>query len=101
MVTANKIVITNLQKTDTANYGCNATNTIGYVYKDVYVNVLALAPEIRTPPAKQSRTVEGQPVTINCKTFGAPKPTIKWFKDGREINGNRFEMTPTGDLVIG
>lgn len=36
----NKIVIENLNKKDTGNYGCNATNSLGYVYKDVYINVL-------------------------------------------------------------
>ncbi len=100
-VTPNRIIITDLRKTDTGNYGCNATNAIGYVYKDVYVNVLALPPEIQSPPAKQSRTVEGQSVTINCKTFGAPKPSIRWFRDGMQIlEGERFQMTKDGSLVI-
>jgi neuronal cell adhesion protein len=36
----NKIIIENIRKSDTGNYGCNATNSFGYVYKDVYVNVL-------------------------------------------------------------
>jgi hypothetical protein len=40
VVTPERITIRNLKKTDTGNYGCNATNAIGYVYKDVYVNVL-------------------------------------------------------------
>lgn len=40
IVKTNSIVIEKLQKSDTGNYGCNATNSIGYVYKDVYVNVL-------------------------------------------------------------
>ncbi len=40
IVTPERITIRNLKKTDTGNYGCNATNAIGYVYKDVYVNVL-------------------------------------------------------------
>lgn len=39
-VMQNKIVIERLVKNDTGNYGCNATNSLGYVYKDVYVNVL-------------------------------------------------------------
>lgn len=38
----NKIIIEGLQKNDTGNYGCNATNQLGYVYKDVYVNVLGM-----------------------------------------------------------
>ena len=43
----NRITIGNLQKKDTGNYGCNATNKIGYVYKDAYVNVLSLPPDIQ------------------------------------------------------
>jgi neuronal cell adhesion molecule len=39
-VQANRIIIERIVKGDTGNYGCNATNSIGYVYKDVYVNVL-------------------------------------------------------------
>lgn len=39
-VKSNSIIIERLQKSDSGNYGCNATNSIGYVYKDVYVNVL-------------------------------------------------------------
>lgn len=41
-VTPNSITITPLTKNDTGNYGCNATNSIGYVYKDVYINVLGM-----------------------------------------------------------
>ena len=73
---------------------------LGYVYKDVYVNVLSLPPEILNPPAKQSRVVQGEPVTITCKTFGAPKPLIKWFHDGRELYGDRYDLMADGNLVI-
>lgn len=38
-VTFNSITITSLTLNDTGNYGCNATNNLGYVYKDVYINV--------------------------------------------------------------
>lgn len=38
-VNPNSIIITNLEKKDTGNYGCNATSSIGYVYRDVYINV--------------------------------------------------------------
>lgn len=44
-VSTNSIVIEKLQKSDTGNYGCNATNSLGYVYKDVYVNVLGKSKE--------------------------------------------------------
>ena len=40
IVETNRILIKDLRKSDTGNYGCNATNVHGYSYKDVYVNVL-------------------------------------------------------------
>ncbi len=100
IITPEKITIMNLRKTDTGNYGCNATNDIGYVYKDVYVNVLALPPEIIKAPAKQARTVDGKQVTLSCRTFGAPKPIVKWFHDNDELTGGRYQITPEGDLLI-
>lgn len=42
IVSSNSIVIKSLIKKDTGNYGCNATNSLGYVYKDVYINVLGI-----------------------------------------------------------
>ncbi|KAG0724446.1 Neuroglian [Chionoecetes opilio] len=40
LVEPERIIIYNLTKGDTGNYGCNATNEHGFVYKDVYINVL-------------------------------------------------------------
>ncbi|CAH1996819.1 unnamed protein product [Acanthoscelides obtectus] len=95
----NKIVIERLVKNDTGNYGCNATNSLGYVYKDVYVNVLALAPEITEAP-KDTAAVDNQDVNMTCKVLGAPKPNIKWIHNGKELTGGRYEIKPSGDLRI-
>jgi len=101
-VNANTIMIRNLTKQDTGNYGCNATaeRVGGYVYKDVFVNVLALPPEITTPPEKELRTVTGSEVTLTCDTFGAPKPIVKWYHGNDELTGNRFNITSDGSLII-
>ncbi|XP_058814203.1 neuroglian isoform X1 [Topomyia yanbarensis] len=99
IVTTNKIYFTKLEKGDTGNYGCNATNSLGYVYKDVYLNVLALAPEITEPP-KLEYTVDRRNVTMTCRVFGAPKPEVKWIRNGRELTGGRYQILETGDLFI-
>lgn len=99
IVTKNKIIIKNLLKSDTGNYGCNATNSIGYVYKDVYINVLALPPEIEESPGKIA-TVDQKEVTLPCRVFGAPKPKIKWIHNGKELTGGRYKPSPSGDLII-
>ena len=43
-VTPNEIILDNLEKEDTGNYACNASNTLGYVFKDVFINVLGEHP---------------------------------------------------------
>uniref|UniRef100_A0ABD2WQQ1 Neuroglian n=1 Tax=Trichogramma kaykai TaxID=54128 RepID=A0ABD2WQQ1_9HYME len=98
-VTPNSIIIERLHKNDTGNYGCNATNSIGYVYKDVYVNVLALPPEILQPPIDEA-TVDGKTIRLTCRVFGAPKPEVKWLRNGQELTGGRYKILESGDLEI-
>lgn len=98
-VSSNSIVISRLNAKDTGNYGCNATNSLGYVYKDVYLNVLALVPEITEPP-RQEATVDRRTVTLRCRVFGAPKPEVKWIRGGLELTGGRYQIQENGDLVI-
>lgn len=95
----NKIRIERLQANDTGNYGCNATNSLGYVYKDVYINVLSLPPEITEPPSVVN-TVDGRTVTLTCHVFGAPKPEVKWLRGGLELTGGRYTVQHDGDLEI-
>ncbi|XP_055389470.1 neuroglian isoform X2 [Condylostylus longicornis] len=99
IVQNNQITIKNLEKSDTGNYGCNATNSLGYVYKDVYLNVLALPPEITEPP-QSKLTVDGQNVTMRCRVFGAPKPIVKWIRNNLALTGGRYHIMDTGDLLI-
>lgn len=98
-VSSNKIIIERLTKKDTGNYGCNATNSLGYVYKDVYVNVLALAPEITQPPRDEA-TVNGNTVKLECRVFGAPRPEVTWVRNDRQLTGGRYLTQDNGDLVI-
>ena len=128
-VTFNSITITSLTKNDTGNYGCNATNSIGYVYKDVYINVLgmllitinylnilelkqfpiyqqlflylilALAPKI-TEPLNKVETIVGRTITIGCKNFGVPKPHVTWTRNNIKLTGGRYSILYNGDLQI-
>lgn len=98
-VLGNRIVIENIKKVDTGNYGCNATNSFGYVYKDVYVNVLALPAEITEKP-KDVVTTDGKSVTLTCRVFGAPRPLVRWLKNNQELTGGRYKVLDNGDLEI-
>jgi len=98
-VTPNSIVIEKVTKSDTGNYGCNATNSLGYVYKDVYINVLSLPPDITQPPTNLN-TVDGKTIRMTCKVSGAPIPVVKWIRSGQELTGGRYKVLSTGDLEI-
>ena len=95
----NSIIIERVSKKDTGNYGCNATNSLGYIYKDVYINVLALAPEI-TEATKELEAVDGKDINMTCKVYGAPKPEVKWIHNGKALTGGRYKILESGDLHI-
>lgn len=98
-VTNNYIKIVDLIKKDTGNYGCNATNSLGYVYKDVYLNVQALPAHIKSKPLAEA-TVNGRNLTMRCRVEGAPKPQVKWRHNNNWLTGGRYNVLPTGDLEI-
>ncbi|KAF5283238.1 hypothetical protein FQA39_LY17364 [Lamprigera yunnana] len=98
-ISPNSIIIEKVTKKDTGNYGCNATNSLGYIYKDVYVNVLALAPEITEAP-KDMEAVDGKDINMTCKVYGAPKPEVKWIHNGKALTGGRYKVLESGDLHI-
>ncbi|CAL4142400.1 unnamed protein product, partial [Meganyctiphanes norvegica] len=95
----NKITIYNLTKADTGNYGCNTSNTHGRAYKEGYINVLALPPSITTPLCDMGSVI-GQTVIMTCPVFGAPKPQVRWLKNGETLSGVQFKISHSGNLTI-
>uniref|UniRef100_A0A0B7A4I7 Neuroglian n=1 Tax=Arion vulgaris TaxID=1028688 RepID=A0A0B7A4I7_9EUPU len=95
-----KIYLSNVQQTDHMVIQCNASNVHGYVFADVYLNVLAEAPTILVPPEGRKVAAEGTSVNLTCRTTGKPDPTITWFKDAQQITGGRYMIAKSGDLQI-
>lgn len=49
------------------------------------------------------RVHRGAPATLNCGAFGAPAPTISWFKDGERVftgGGDHTVLLPGGNLFF-
>ncbi|XP_035227979.1 neuroglian-like isoform X2 [Stegodyphus dumicola] len=97
---ANVLVIESLKKSDTAVFQCNASNIHGYIFKDFYLNVLALPPTITERPDPVTSSVVSSMVTLRCRVFGAPNPKIKWLRENQELKGDRFQVQENGDLEI-
>ncbi|KAF2896173.1 hypothetical protein ILUMI_10002 [Ignelater luminosus] len=98
-IESNRVVIENLNKSDIGIYGCNASNLLGYVYKDVYVNLLELAPEA----AELSNYVEavyGKDIVLPCNVYGVPKPKIEWIRNSTGLNVGRYKILDSGYLHI-
>ncbi|RUS85660.1 hypothetical protein EGW08_006536 [Elysia chlorotica] len=91
----------NVAKTDYMVIQCNASNIHGYVFSDVYLNVLEEAPTIIDPPESLTYSAEGTAVNITCGTTGKPDPIITWYKDEQLITGGRYNTLPSGSLHIG
>ncbi|KAK7070825.1 hypothetical protein SK128_024045 [Halocaridina rubra] len=78
------IVFDTLTLKHKAVIACNASNTHGYVYKSVYLNVLSLPPEWMTEPGDVA-VLEGSSASLECEAYGSPDPEITWARiDGEE-----------------
>lgn len=99
-VSGTVLTIEELEKSDTAVYQCNASNVLGYAFRDFYLNVLALPPTITEKPAPLTKTVVTSVVSLTCRVFGAPRPDVRWSKEGQELSGGRYQVLDNGDLEI-
>ncbi|XP_025108153.1 neuroglian-like isoform X2 [Pomacea canaliculata] len=95
-----RIVFENVNREDAMVIQCNATNKHGYIWGDVYLNVLSEAPTILTPPDPEKLVAEGTSVNLTCRVAGKPDPIITWYKDNQQISGGRYKIMPSGELYI-
>lgn len=91
-VEKNKIVFKSVNKDDSQVLQCIATNKHGSAMADVYLNVLALKPEITSGPGA-TKVAEGQPVTLTCEHNGKPDPVLTWKKNSQRLLGDRYSFT--------
>lgn len=95
-----QLLLDSLKKSDMGVYQCNASNIHGYAFKDFYLNVLDLRPQIVASPERVSKAVVSSTVTLKCRLFGAPKPEVRWRRDNIELSGGRYKVLENGDLQI-
>ncbi|KAF7695861.1 neural cell adhesion molecule L1.1 isoform X3 [Silurus meridionalis] len=99
------LILSDVEKGDTAVYQCEASNKHGTASLNTYINVVVLPPQILTDDRRVYRLTEGSMASLICNSFGSPRPHISWFFRENETsvsvlsNERMFEMT-NGTLHI-
>nr|XP_054769474.1 hemicentin-1-like [Lytechinus pictus] len=93
--------IPNAQLHDEGMYQCVATNIAGDQTKlfNLFIDV---PPVILSREPNQIAVIAGGSATIDCESYGVPKPTVTWTKNNAFISpaSIRYDIDPAGLLHI-
>ncbi|XP_077079717.1 obscurin-like isoform X1 [Siphateles boraxobius] len=81
------LVLTGVTMFDSGQYLCYATNPAGNA--STLANVMIDVPPSFTTRLQNSVLVKGQDMQFKCSTQSAPLPSIRWFKDGVQLENTR------------
>ncbi|XP_052419981.1 obscurin [Carassius gibelio] len=81
------LVLTGVIEADSGQYMCYATNHAGNA--STLANIMIDVPPSFTTRLQNSVLVKGQDAQFRCSTQSAPLPSIRWFKDGIQLEDNR------------
>ncbi|CAH2316004.1 hemicentin-2 [Pelobates cultripes] len=89
--------LTHVQVQDGGLYTCLVTNAAGQAQKDFIVDIL-VPPSIDNEEENEDlRVTVGQPVLLQCRVYGHPKPQITWFRDSQPLqSGDGLRISPDG-----
>jgi len=106
------LIIENVGTDNVGTYACNVSNSAGYKFKEVYLNILTQKPFFVETPQKEQIVSAGQrDFHLRCKAKAYPPASIQWFFEGMEIPyiddkeyeyevENDYSISENGDLVI-
>ena len=92
------VKLLDVQKPDSGDYLCIATNLLGSVVQKTLLVVVSL-PQFTVKPSPKSVAVFGGNLTLNCSATGDPQPVISWKKLRGQLPAGRSQQS-NGALVI-
>ncbi|XP_048587479.1 hemicentin-2 isoform X1 [Nematostella vectensis] len=94
------LMITNVNRTDSGAYRCNASSILGVITTKASLDVY-FKPAISIHPSPQTVT-EGENVTLSCVAEGRPTPSYQWFKDDSPFDAeyNTRVSLSEGNLIF-
>uniref|UniRef100_A0A1B6FN80 Obscurin n=1 Tax=Cuerna arida TaxID=1464854 RepID=A0A1B6FN80_9HEMI len=93
-----ELVIDKATLDDTGSYSVVATNELSQTSEFCKVEVHS-PPEFVKTMTKHLEVSENDTVTLQVKARGDPAPTVKWFKDGKELkhDGSHIQISEDGE----
>lgn len=78
LTASGSLILKDVNFGDTAIYQCKASNTHGTILTNTNVYVIELPAQILSEDGSAYTFVEGQKASLECETFGSPKPKVVW-----------------------
>uniref|UniRef100_A0A672Z044 L1 cell adhesion molecule, paralog a n=1 Tax=Sphaeramia orbicularis TaxID=375764 RepID=A0A672Z044_9TELE len=96
------LILNDVNFGDTAIYQCRASNKHGTIITNTNVFVIELPPQILTEDGNMYTFTEGQKASLECETFGSPKPKVIWESSGTSslLADPRVNVLISGKLEI-
>uniref|UniRef100_A0A915BHP1 Uncharacterized protein n=2 Tax=Parascaris TaxID=6254 RepID=A0A915BHP1_PARUN len=88
---------------DTAVYQCNASNSLGYIFANAFVNVRAHAPRFKMPDRRIWKVVRKTTVEMSCDVDAAPEAVVRWVDANDQsvaIIPGKLQLFPNHTLRI-
>lgn len=87
--------------TDSGNYSASATNDL-CTSSENWEFVVTSPPKIHEKLSAETIVNEKEDIELSLKVEGFPPPTVKWFKDGKEISANdpRIKLKVDGNNYV-
>ncbi|XP_020608169.1 roundabout homolog 1-like [Orbicella faveolata] len=80
-----QLTITHVNRTDSGEYRCVASNSLGNDTSKASTVDVQYQPKITVDPQAVT-TTEGGNLTLSCNATGNPVPTMSWTRDGSPVN---------------
>nr|XP_046263567.1 basement membrane-specific heparan sulfate proteoglycan core protein-like [Scatophagus argus] len=80
----NVLTVSNAQPGNQGQYHCTARNSAGSSSATGMLNV-KFAPKVRLTPPGPLRVRIGDPVSVECRATGRPRPTLAWKRQGSTL----------------
>ncbi|XP_041859024.1 neural cell adhesion molecule L1.2 isoform X2 [Melanotaenia boesemani] len=100
VTSSGSLILKDVNFGDTAIYQCRASNKHGNILTNTNVYVIELPPIILTEDGKTYLHTEGQKASLECETFGSPKPKVMWERGTSLLSDPRVNLLINGGLEI-